>query len=160
MKERRHSLKIPFQWQVRVGEGGGWNRWSLTAGRFQPVLQFWNSTGGWERTPIAFLLGRAPPFHNCLPSGPIPCSRLVFSVPGKQFVMAYWSQALWTPHSPFASMPSLLEVKHLQSKMFGRKTPSFLFLFQMSLGQLQSARGVACLGCKGTCSGFEPHSWR
>ncbi|KAI2528026.1 LIM and cysteine rich domains 1 [Homo sapiens] len=31
---------------------------------------------------------------------------------------------------------------------------------KMSLGQLQSARGVACLGCKGTCSGFEPHSWR
>ncbi|PNJ67998.1 LMCD1 isoform 6, partial [Pongo abelii] len=34
------------------------------------------------------------------------------------------------------------------------------FLLHMSLGQLQSARGVACLGCKGTCSGFEPHSWR
>ncbi|OBS57698.1 hypothetical protein A6R68_11177, partial [Neotoma lepida] len=30
----------------------------------------------------------------------------------------------------------------------------------MSLGQQQSARGVACLRCKGMCSGFEPHSWR
>ncbi|XP_022420349.1 LIM and cysteine-rich domains protein 1 isoform X2 [Delphinapterus leucas] len=31
---------------------------------------------------------------------------------------------------------------------------------KMSLGQQQSARGVPCLRCKGTCSGFEPHSWR
>ncbi|XP_021020731.1 LIM and cysteine-rich domains protein 1 isoform X1 [Mus caroli] len=31
---------------------------------------------------------------------------------------------------------------------------------KMSLGQQQSARGVACLRCKGMCSGFEPHSWR
>ncbi|XP_023557956.1 LIM and cysteine-rich domains protein 1 isoform X2 [Octodon degus] len=31
---------------------------------------------------------------------------------------------------------------------------------KMSLGQQQSARSVACLRCKGTCSGFEPHSWR
>uniref|UniRef100_A0A8C5UP15 LIM and cysteine-rich domains protein 1 n=1 Tax=Microcebus murinus TaxID=30608 RepID=A0A8C5UP15_MICMU len=30
----------------------------------------------------------------------------------------------------------------------------------MSLGQLPPARGVACLGCQGSCPGFEPHSWR
>ncbi|XP_001374978.3 LIM and cysteine-rich domains protein 1 isoform X1 [Monodelphis domestica] len=31
---------------------------------------------------------------------------------------------------------------------------------KMSLGQQQSARGVPCLRCKGTCAGFEPHPWR
>lgn len=30
----------------------------------------------------------------------------------------------------------------------------------MSLGQPPSARGPPCLRCQGTCSGFEPHSWR
>lgn len=38
--------------------------------------------------------------------------------------------------------------------------PLFSLLFQMSLSQQQAARSVACLGCKGMCSGFEPHSWR
>ncbi|KFP11874.1 LIM and cysteine-rich domains protein 1, partial [Egretta garzetta] len=33
-------------------------------------------------------------------------------------------------------------------------------LFQMSVSQPQSGRGVPCLRCRGTCTGFEPHSWR
>uniref|UniRef100_A0A8C9FWX0 PET domain-containing protein n=1 Tax=Pavo cristatus TaxID=9049 RepID=A0A8C9FWX0_PAVCR len=33
-------------------------------------------------------------------------------------------------------------------------------LFQMSMSQPQSGRGVPCLHCRGTCMGFEPHSWR
>ncbi|NWX43924.1 LMCD1 protein, partial [Steatornis caripensis] len=33
-------------------------------------------------------------------------------------------------------------------------------LFQMSVSQPQSGRGVPCLRCRGTCMGFEPHSWR
>uniref|UniRef100_A0A8B9TP40 LIM and cysteine rich domains 1 n=1 Tax=Anas platyrhynchos TaxID=8839 RepID=A0A8B9TP40_ANAPL len=33
-------------------------------------------------------------------------------------------------------------------------------LFQMSVGQQQSGRGVPCLRCRGSCTGFEPHSWR
>ncbi|NXD75218.1 LMCD1 protein, partial [Halcyon senegalensis] len=33
-------------------------------------------------------------------------------------------------------------------------------LFQMSLSQPQSGRGVPCLRCRGACTGFEPHSWR
>uniref|UniRef100_A0A8C6K0Q7 Uncharacterized protein n=1 Tax=Melopsittacus undulatus TaxID=13146 RepID=A0A8C6K0Q7_MELUD len=35
-----------------------------------------------------------------------------------------------------------------------------LVLFQMSLSQPQSGRGVPCLRCRGMCTGFEPHSWR
>ncbi|XP_009632128.1 LIM and cysteine-rich domains protein 1 [Egretta garzetta] len=30
----------------------------------------------------------------------------------------------------------------------------------MSVSQPQSGRGVPCLRCRGTCTGFEPHSWR
>ncbi|KFR11199.1 LIM and cysteine-rich domains protein 1, partial [Opisthocomus hoazin] len=33
-------------------------------------------------------------------------------------------------------------------------------LFQMSVSQPPSGRGVPCLRCRGTCAGFEPHSWR
>ncbi|KFP66165.1 LIM and cysteine-rich domains protein 1, partial [Cariama cristata] len=33
-------------------------------------------------------------------------------------------------------------------------------LFQMSVSQPQSGRGVPCLRCRRTCAGFEPHSWR
>eukprot|EP00075_Anas_platyrhynchos_P033964 XP_027323217.1 LIM and cysteine-rich domains protein 1 isoform X2 [Anas platyrhynchos] len=31
---------------------------------------------------------------------------------------------------------------------------------RMSVGQQQSGRGVPCLRCRGSCTGFEPHSWR
>lgn len=31
---------------------------------------------------------------------------------------------------------------------------------KMSMSQPQSGRGVPCLRCRGTCMGFEPHSWR
>ncbi|OPJ72102.1 LIM and cysteine-rich domains protein 1 [Patagioenas fasciata monilis] len=31
---------------------------------------------------------------------------------------------------------------------------------KMSVSQPPSGRGVPCLRCRGTCAGFEPHSWR
>ncbi|KFV07170.1 LIM and cysteine-rich domains protein 1, partial [Tauraco erythrolophus] len=44
-----------------------------------------------------------------------------------------------------------------EDKAFPTQCP---VLFQMSVSQPPSGRGVPCLRCRGTCTGFEPHSWR
>lgn len=147
MRERGHLLWMG-KWREgrEVADGSSQWPWQLV------------TTAGWEAAPLQ-CDRKCPPLHTACPTAAFPVGLLVNSKCSQET-----GSAGWFVSSPVSAILSLYQVFPRSGTLGPRrpegKTPSFLLLFQMSLGQQQSARGVPCLRCKGTCSGFEPHPWR